>query len=276
MRGVDGILAQEHGIAVQGPGLAAGPGGIIRKALDRLFAPDGAVRSVIYKVPGGIVVPEMVFQGGFSVADAHLLLFGGAVAEQQFEVHHVVDDDRVIPFSEIPAPDAANLRIEPLRQLGGALPEDVGRFAAAGQAPGMAETAGQLEAQVMVGMPADQGGEPVGMEGGPLEDLLVSGILPDIPQRAREETAAPPVQVGGAEGIGLEAAREGAGPFGGHVFLQEGVLLPGEVENPLGQVWKGFLGLGAGGQRQEGQHQGGQSFSHDGEICREYSKKTCK
>ena len=77
------------------------------------LALDAAIAVVTDYMPGTEVLPEVVPHRIVRMVDGNLpvLEIPGYLArlEQQFQVHHVVDDDRIVPFPEIPAPDKAYL-----------------------------------------------------------------------------------------------------------------------------------------------------------------------
>ena len=57
-------------------------------------------------MPAGIVRTEVVRHGVVRMTDSYILIFGvtGELArrEKQVKIHHIVYDDREIPWSEVP------------------------------------------------------------------------------------------------------------------------------------------------------------------------------
>ena len=57
-------------------------------------------------MPACVVRTEMIRHGGVGMLDRHFLIIWIAAElcgiEKKIQIHHVVDDDREVPFSEIP------------------------------------------------------------------------------------------------------------------------------------------------------------------------------
>ena len=105
-------LAVAHRIAVESPRLSAGPRRRVGITLERAPALDRAVVVVAHDMERTGVVAEMVLHRDVGMADRHIAVDGIARVfrgpEEHLEVHHVVDDDRVVPLAEIPRTDQAD------------------------------------------------------------------------------------------------------------------------------------------------------------------------
>ena len=181
-------------------------------------------------------------QGGSCVGDRdgaeriQLEIAGGA--HQQFQVHHVVDDDGILPaFAAFPAFDGAHPRVEPSGQFQGSVPQN-GSGGDSGNLRGVPETGIQLEADVVVGGRLNQSVQFMGVAVGPGGHVRIVRTGERVPEHARPETAAPPVLFAFPEA----AVRvQGTGKLrGSQLVVQVGVLDAGQLENPFRQVFHAF------------------------------------
>ena len=200
---INGILAftEHHRIAVQAPGLSAGPGGFIGVALVGAFHADGSVfRVVIDDVPGGEVLPEVILDGRIRMREGDVPK-GIDPAEsvcfhQQFEVHHVVDDDREFPTGrlriDIPAEGCTDGRIETARESMGRIDHGLPPAGVSGDPQRVPVTAVGDETDIMVtGLLRFE----IDLPGVFLSECphpLISRLEIDVPEAAGEETRTPP------------------------------------------------------------------------------------
>ena len=72
----------------------------------RLFDFYTSVIVVAHHMIGGVVGTEMVFHGGLRMLYGYVFVFVVSCqlgnVEQQVQIHHIVNDDREVPFAEIP------------------------------------------------------------------------------------------------------------------------------------------------------------------------------
>ena len=163
----------------------------------------------------------MVAHGSVCMGDSHVFQGIGSVVagypHQQLKVHHVVDYYGKLPavVRVVPAAGCAYCRVKACRKNACPLAQytEVGRVA--GKAVSVAETAKQLEPDVVVGFARQERLEQFRVRAGKLLDFSRTGIFVQIPQRARIKTAAPPAYIG----LHQASARKGARHF---AFLQPG------------------------------------------------------
>ena len=153
------------------------------------------------QVAGAEVGAEMVFQRLVSMRYGHVAqrlvarTVGGP--HQQFEVHHVVDDDRILPFVAVVVPraDQPYFGFEARRQRARPGEQHLLVGLVSREAQSVAETAIEHEPHVMVVggvfFPLDACGEHPGV----LQHPGVAAVLVDVPQHAREKAAAPPARI---------------------------------------------------------------------------------
>ena len=113
--------AEHHRIAIQGPCLSATPGGIVREALHCLLAAHRTrFRIIIHQMIGGIIIPEVMLDSGIGMRTGNVLQrvvgVGFRHGQQQFKVHHIVNNHRKLPVAafayKVPATDHTGSRIE--------------------------------------------------------------------------------------------------------------------------------------------------------------------
>ena len=171
-------------------------------SLVRAFQADVARFGVIvHYVIRRVVGPEVVLHRGVGVVHCHLPVDGVAGelggAEQHFEVHHVVDDDGILPLVAVVVPraDALHLGAVAGNQRAGALDDYIFIRLLTRQFVGLAEAVVHHEAQVVRAF------VPFGLFDGPgpgdgrlpPEVAVCVGI--HLPQGAGEEARAPVVGV---------------------------------------------------------------------------------
>ena len=187
--------------AVNTPGLAAGPGGVIAVSLAGGAAQRGAGLGVeVEGVEGRSIVPDDVVGGRFkvTVGGVGVLMvagdFGGPV--QQRDVHEAVDDQAVVVLGTHSAPglDEAVPLIVALHEL--VRRQNAGALALFGAGELVARHAGRRiqKAQVVV-VQLDAVFHPV-QEGinvflRPLAERFVAGVLIAQPEQAGPETVGP-------------------------------------------------------------------------------------
>jgi len=180
-------LAKHHGIAVKPPCLAACPGGAVCCSLHRLACEDvAAFRIVIHEMIAAGVVAEMILPGSIGVTQGDLpqplspTLAGGE--SEQFEVHHVIDDDRIFPAAEVPGTDLADLGIEARGKRLRALHQDPAVALVLRQAVAVAITATEHEPDVMITGVVLEALQPRGVILGRGQPLRLAGGFIKIPQ----------------------------------------------------------------------------------------------
>ena len=132
---------------------------------------------------------------------------------EQFQIHHIVDDHRVLPSlaQEVPTAYHTCSRIHALCQFLCSSHQHLPAILIVRQAIGVAIAAVQLEADVVVGMHLQQGLQLLCLLQGHVTDGRRLSELIDIPQAAGKESTAPPVQVGGAQrAVGIQRTGHGA------------------------------------------------------------------
>ena len=91
-----------HGESIESPSLATAPDTLVEKSLMREAFDDASIfRIIVDDVVRGIVVAEMVLHRGVGMVHSDvvelLVARDTRSLEEQFEVHHVVDDDGILP-----------------------------------------------------------------------------------------------------------------------------------------------------------------------------------
>ena len=109
-------LAVADSVAIDAPSLSTCPGRLVAATLESLACFDAAVRIVAYDVIAGHIRTEMAGHCLVGVADCDVFIFivSGEFArlKKEFEIHHIVNNDREIPRAEIPGTDCPDFRIE--------------------------------------------------------------------------------------------------------------------------------------------------------------------
>ena len=192
-------LAVHHREAVQAPGLAAGPCGIVAVALLGLLPDDLARLSVIVDdVPGAVVRAVVVADRGVGMRARHIHEFRvsgqGGGHRQQLQVHHVVhdhDEIAVLLRLRIPGARAADRGVETHREGIAGVDDHLPVVVAAGQAPAVAVAAVDHETDVVVGLVVLLGSHAFRhpLRGG--AQRFVAAVFVEIPERSREEACHP-------------------------------------------------------------------------------------
>ena len=169
---------------------------------------------------------------------------------KDFQVHHIVDDDREIPpFAGVPAAGAAHDRAETGAEFLGPGFHHLQIGGIPGQAVPVAETAVHLETDVVVGVhPYD----PV--QFGSLafchfQHVGIAGVLINQPERAGEESAGPIVQFPVLDLAFFEGDRHFVGRY---PRVERGELDDRPFENTVGGLFNRTAGSGAGNEKQDG------------------------
>ena len=119
--------------------------------------------------------------------------------EKQVEVHHIVNDDREIPRSEVPGTDCSDIAVETGAEI--VCGVDYHGFDSVGRTEpeGISIAALNHEAQVVgLGVTAYRK-QDIRIVFGIREEFFVAGQFVGIPERAREESAGPVVDVTGTQ-----------------------------------------------------------------------------
>ena len=148
-------------------------------------------------MPAGIVRTEVIVHGSDGMFHCDILVFiitaDFACRKQQVEVHHVVNDYREIPGSEIPGTDTTDIAVETLAEVVGCFYDHSIDGIIRRQAFCITIAAVDHEAQVVcTGIIADRI-QQVGEFSSRSLQRILSGQFISIPQRARIETAGPVV-----------------------------------------------------------------------------------
>ena len=113
--------------------------------------------------------------------------------EQQFEIHHVIDDNRAFPaFVRVPRHNHAGLGLKPRRQRTRRLNQHVPVCRIAGDSVTVAVTASHSESDVVIRSQVFDPFESFGLFRRARFPLRITGQLVQKPQRTGEETADPP------------------------------------------------------------------------------------
>lgn len=226
-------VAIGHGKAIDGPGLAARPGGVGARALGGEFAEDRAVGVVINDVKRAAIGADVILHGFYGVAYSHVVPAGVAAIlrgeKEELEIHHVVDDDGDVAIVVGPGfDDAGGGTIEGGHGLRGGLDHaQVGRIAS--DAIGVAVAAENFETDVVVGSVGVLAEHAASLGGSAGHPGIVESVLEHVPEGAREKTAGPlagscEIPMIGVGGIGLGGKLRGAGvgEGAGELALREG------------------------------------------------------
>ena len=175
-------------------------------------------------MPRTEVGTEVVFHRLVGVRDGHVAqrtvarTFGGP--HQQFEVHHVVDDDRILPFVlvVVPRADQPHFGLEARRQRARPGEQHLLVGLVSREAQPVAETAIEHEPHVVVVggvfLPLDARGVHPSV----FQHPGIAAVLVDVPQHAREKAAAPPARIRRDVPAVLPRARQAA--FARAVFFR--------------------------------------------------------
>ncbi len=256
--------AVHAGIAVKSPRLPAAPRRIVGEALVGLFQVGPARNRVVGDyVPRTEVGTEVVFHRLVGVRDGHVAqrtvarTFGGP--HQQFEVHHVVDDDRILPFVlvVVPRADQPHFGLEARRQRARPGEQHLLVGLVSREAQPVAETAIEHEPHVVVVggvfLPLDARGVHPSV----FQHPGIAAVLVDVPQHAREKAAAPPARIRRDVPAVLPRARQAA--FARAVFFGHQQRLPlGAGQRLVHDGRQRFLPAAGAACEQEGQ----------GHVCR--------
>jgi hypothetical protein len=137
----------------------------------------------------------MVFLGRVGMLHGDLQqIMAAALARspcEELEVHHVVDDDRILPRAEIPRADGSGFLAEAPGQRARTGEQDVAPDGIPRQAQGLPVAAAEHESQVVRAAVGLDRFEARGVVDRGRLPLLLPGVLVDEPERTREETAGP-------------------------------------------------------------------------------------
>ena len=184
----------EHaGVAVESPRLSAAPCRIVGEALmglpDMGFARNRVVGDHVPRTEIGAV---MIFHRLVGVRNRHLpeRLVARITGrpQQEFEVHHVVDDDRVLPLVAVVVPraDQPHFRLETRRQRPGSGEQHLFVGLVPGEAQSVAETAIQHESHVVVVGRIFFAFDARGVHPGVFQNPRIAAVFIHVPQRSRK------------------------------------------------------------------------------------------
>ena len=119
MSGIQIVLllgeAITHGISIHSPSLSTRPSGRIGISLKgsfRLYFT--AIRQITYHMIGSHVLPEVILQRFVSMRDGYFTIFRiiglFRSPEQHFKVHHIINNHRITPITEIPRTNQSDFR----------------------------------------------------------------------------------------------------------------------------------------------------------------------
>ena len=119
MSGIQIVLllgeAITHGISIHSPSLSTRPSGRIGISLKgsfRLYFT--AIRQITYHMIGSHVLPEVILQRFVSMRDGYFTIFRiiGLLRspEQHFKIHHIINNHRIAPITEIPRTNQSDFR----------------------------------------------------------------------------------------------------------------------------------------------------------------------
>ena len=192
-------VAITHRETVEAPALSATPYRLVEETLVGDALDDTAILGiVVHHMIGRIVLAEMILHGGVGVRNGDVMI--ALVArdtgcfEEQFEVHHVVDDDRILPTvgrAPTPAADASHGVVVTGDERLGSLHNNVAIGLFARQFPSLAKRVIDHEAQVVASTVVLHLFDGPGVADCLLTPEGVVRILIHVPQLAAEESAAP-------------------------------------------------------------------------------------
>ena len=152
----------------------------------------------------------MVFQCGLCMLQCYILIFGviGKMIDvkQQIQVHHIINNHREIPFSEVPRADATYIGFEAVTQVVGSLYQYGLDAVCRCQAVCVAVATVHHESDVVCTGVFPYRIQVVGEFGGTCLQVFLSGQLVGIPQVAGEETAGPVVDGSAIRGVKVEGS----------------------------------------------------------------------
>lgn len=237
-------LTIHHGIAVEPPRLTARPRRRIgitltRDMVDR-FARFFVVPHDVVRAGIGTIV---VVHRDIGVRLGHFII--GVVARkmrrygQQFEVHHVVDDDRIPPLVGVPRTGAAYCGIETCGEVARCRNDYVAIGLLVRQAVAVAVGAIDGEADVVIVRAVLFALHAFGELFGDAAQLFAAAVFVEVPHRTGKKSAGPP-----ADGTGDERI-VGRIPAAWHLvgrildrFIEAERLFDGEIECPVDGAYR--------------------------------------
>ena len=149
------------------------------------------------------VVTVMVLHRDVGMADRHVAVDGVARVlrgpEEHLEVHHVVDDNRIVPLAEVPRANHADAGIAARDKALGGLDDHLFRVSVVQRLHLLAETAEDHEAQIVRPFIILYTLQPVGVFFGFGQQFFVARKAVALPERAGEESACPVLGIDGPE-----------------------------------------------------------------------------
>ncbi len=264
----------DHSKPIESPGLPPGPGGRIREALRRLPGKDGTRSAIVVDhMVGTVIGPVMIAHSRIGMRNGNVVEGGIAAGsrrpEQQLQVHHVVDNDGIMPGPAVPGLDAAHHRIETRAQRTGAGEQDTVvrrrvqvKSAFPDQPKPVAETAIHHDTQVVYAfvslfrLQQLQTGPRFMEQGGIMRKFV------KVEERSAIKTACPPTGVAGFKTVPIDVP--GLGKFAGrHPAHQHFVLIDALPEVGIDEAEQGRLGLQAFAPLGSGTY-AGQRYQYEG------------
>ncbi len=161
---------------------------------------------------------------------------------QQFEVHHVVDDDGIAPFLGVPRTGATHRRIEPRGEIAGGSDDHIAVSLVVRQTVAVTVGAVDGKADVVIVGAVLFALHAFGELFGDAEQVFAAAVFVEVPHRTREEAAGPPTDRAGDERI------VGRIPAAGHAvgrildrFVEAERLFDSEIERTVDAAHRGFV-----------------------------------
>ncbi len=266
-------LTIHHRVAVETPRLTACPRRRIGIALPSHMMDGLACFFVVaYDVIRTGIGPEVVVHRHIGVRFGHVAI--AVVARQvrshgqQFEVHHVVDNDRVTPFLGVPRAGAAHLGVESCGEVARCGKDDVAVGFLVRQPVAVAVGAVDGEADVVVVGTVFLALHALGKLFGDTAQVFAAAVFIQIPHRTRKEPAGPPAYRAHDERV------VGRIPAAGHLigrlfyrFIESERLFDGEVEGAADGAYRSLVAhrtfFGLHRRSEAGEKNEEQKFFHD-------------
>ena len=164
-----------------------------------------------------IVITEMIFHRRIGMRDRDIIetVIAGSLAcpRQQFEVHHIIDDNRILPFTiigKVPGTDRFDHRVESGTERAGACHQYILISGILCQAVTIAIATIKHETYIVVTRHMLYFFQASGKKFGILLQLGSGITFIQVPEFTGEETAAPPIAVAGFQFAILDALRQPA------------------------------------------------------------------
>ena len=164
-----------------------------------------------------IVITEMIFHRRIGMRNRDIMetVIAGSLAcpRQQFEVHHIIDDNRILPFTiigKVPGTDRLDHRVEPGTERTGACHQHILVSGILCQPVTVAIATIKHEAYIVIIRHMLHFFQAFGKKSGILLQFGSRIVFIQIPEFTGEETAAPPIAVAGFQFAIFDALRQPA------------------------------------------------------------------